>query len=174
MCTVPTTIHIPQLCLGMQKEEEVACFQMALGMSRVAKCTMNKQAMHPTSCSPHQPFKKNAVYARHYWTTTYQCVNEEENVIIHPYWIKRYALFLTLFYVSAISNQTYDHTKKTTINSELSLLNDFETAACGPLINHLTAMFHQFTLQKTNEYKNTHLFAVYKISTQQSIQRKST
>jgi hypothetical protein len=25
-----------------------------------------------------------------------------------------------------------------TNNSELSLLNDFETAACGPLINHLT------------------------------------
>jgi len=54
MSTVPTTIHTPQLCLGMQKEdeEEVACFHMALGMRRVAKCTMNKQAMHPTSCSP--------------------------------------------------------------------------------------------------------------------------
>jgi len=45
--------------------------------------------------------------------------------------------------VSAVSNQTYDYTKKkTTNNSELSLLNDFATAACGPLINHLTTMFH--------------------------------
>lgn len=61
MCTVPTTIHIPQLCLGMHKEEEVVCFQMALGMSRVAKCTMNKQAMHPTSCSPINHLKKFSV-----------------------------------------------------------------------------------------------------------------
>jgi len=68
MCTIPTTIHTPQLCLGMheEEEEEVACFHMALGMKRVAKCTMNKQAMRPTSCSPHQPFMKNAAYARHY------------------------------------------------------------------------------------------------------------
>jgi hypothetical protein len=38
--------------------------------------------------------------------------------------------------VSAVSNQTYDYTKKnqTTVN----FLNAFATAACGPLINHLT------------------------------------
>jgi hypothetical protein len=40
--------------------------------------------------------------------------------------------------VSAVSNQTYDYTEKTTNNSELSLLNDSATLACGPLINHLT------------------------------------
>jgi hypothetical protein len=42
----------------MQKEEEVACFQMALGMSKVVKCTKNKQAMHPTSCSPNNHLRK--------------------------------------------------------------------------------------------------------------------
>jgi hypothetical protein len=41
-----------------KEEEEAACFQMALGMSRVAKCTKNKQAMHLTSCSPINHLRK--------------------------------------------------------------------------------------------------------------------
>jgi hypothetical protein len=74
--------------------------------------------------------------------------------------------------VSAVSNQTYDYTKKTTNNSELSPLNDFATAACGPLINHSQRFISSHSRKQMS--KNTHLFAVYKISTHQSILRKST
>jgi hypothetical protein len=42
----------------MQKKEDAARFQMALEMSRVAKCTMSKPAMHPTSCSPINHLRK--------------------------------------------------------------------------------------------------------------------
>jgi hypothetical protein len=38
--------------MGTQKEEEVICVQTAWGLSQVAKSITNKQAMHPTPCSP--------------------------------------------------------------------------------------------------------------------------
>jgi hypothetical protein len=59
-----------------------------------------------------------------------------KKTIIHPQWIKTPASILILFYMFAIFNQMYDYKK----NKEewTSILNAFATAACDPLVNHLT------------------------------------